>query len=295
MSGVAAAIAASAVVGGVASNAAANKASSAMKKSSNNQLALEREMFDYQRQTSAPYQQVGGAGLNAYARAMGLPQFDQAGTKRKEEEYQYTPGPMNAYGIKRAFREFMGREPTKKEWNHFKKKKNSEELYYDIIQPGQQRLLAQQQQQQPQQQVDDDPYGGFMASPGYQFRRDQGAQGLDRNMAARGLLNSGARGKAMTEYNQNVASDEFGNYMNRLAGVAGIGQTATNNMNQMAGGFAQGAGNAMQNSGMARASGYLATGNAISSGLNNFAGSLAFRNRAPAAPGYASQPPTGYT
>jgi hypothetical protein len=98
----------------------------------------------------------------------------------------------------------------------------------------------------------------------------------------------------MTEYNQNAASDEFGNYMNRLAGAAGIGQTATNMTGMYAGQYAQNAGNNAMNSGMARASGYLGMGNAITSGMNNFGAAMAYRGAPP--PGQRNNfDPNGFT
>jgi len=127
--------------------------------------------------------------------------------------------------------------------------------------------------------VDEDRYGGFVESPGYKFRLDEGQKGLDRNMAARGLLNSGARGKALTRYNQGVASDEFGSYMNRLAGGADMGMGAVNSTNNAAQSYGQNYGNAMNSAATARASGYLARGNAVQSMVNNITGSMPYMQR----------------
>lgn len=75
----------------------------------------------------------------------------------------------------------------------------------------------------------------FTASPGYQFQLQQGVNALDRSAAARGNLYSGAQGRALTEYGQGVANQEFGNYLNRLAGVAGAGQGAAGTLSSLAG------------------------------------------------------------
>jgi hypothetical protein len=114
----------------------------------------------------------------------------------------------------------------------------------------------------------EDRYGGFYASPGYQFRLDEGSRAYDRSAAARGMLLSGAQVKAQTRYGQGMASEEFGNYANRLAAIAGVGQTATNNAGNAAANYGVNAGNAMMNSGMARASGYMGTANTIGSLAN---------------------------
>jgi len=66
----------------------------------------------------------------------------------------------------------------------------------------------------------------FQASPGYQFRLDQGNQALDRSAAGRGMLLSGAQLKSLNRYNQGMASQEFGNWFNRISGIADRGLNA---------------------------------------------------------------------
>lgn len=56
---------------------------------------------------------------------------------------------------------------------------------------------------------------GFEESVGYDFRFDQGQRALESSQAASGMLDSGSTGKALVEYGQGVASDEFDKYMNR--------------------------------------------------------------------------------
>lgn len=53
--------------------------------------------------------------------------------------------------------------------------------------------------------------------PGYQFRMDQGVEALDKSAAARGRLLSGAQQKGVTDYAQNVASNEYANAYAREA------------------------------------------------------------------------------
>lgn len=83
--------------------------------------------------------------------------------------------------------------------------------------------------------------GDFQADPGYQFRMQEGMKALQGSAAARGSLNSGATLKALTKYGQDFASNEYTNAynrfnsdrdrrFNRLASLAGVGQTATNQM-----------------------------------------------------------------
>jgi len=72
-------------------------------------------------------------------------------------------------------------------------------------------------------------FGAFFTSPDYQFRLGESLNALNTNRATAGLLNSGGTLKAITKYAGDLASGEFNNYTNRLAALAGVGQTATNN------------------------------------------------------------------
>jgi hypothetical protein len=64
-------------------------------------------------------------------------------------------------------------------------------------------------------------------TPGYQFGLSQGQAAIDRSAASRGGLYSGATLKALQRYGQDYGSTKLGEQFNRLASVAGLGQTAT--------------------------------------------------------------------
>jgi hypothetical protein len=109
-----------------------------------------------------------------------------------------------------------------------------------------------------------------MMDPSYKFRLGEGMKALERSAAARGGLISGGALKAAQRYGQDFASTEFGNAYNRLASMAGLGQTATNAMGGAAGQFGANAGNLMTSAGAARASGYVGGANALTGGLNQY-------------------------
>jgi hypothetical protein len=90
---------------------------------------------------------------------------------------------------------------------------------------------------------------------------DQGTRAITAQAASRGLLDSGATGKALVRFGQQEASQEFGNWYNRLAGVVGLGQTATAQSNNL---LMAGA-NAAQNFG--QTIGDLTVGNTRNNGL----------------------------
>jgi hypothetical protein len=116
--------------------------------------------------------------------------------------------------------------------------------------------------------------GNFQASPDYNFRLQQGLAGVTQNQAVNGLLKSGSSLKALNDYAQNTASGEFGNWWNRQAGLANVGQAA-NAANAQAGQFYAGqVGNALSANASNQASSYYARANAQSQMAGNVAGAV---------------------
>lgn len=108
----------------------------------------------------------------------------------------------------------------------------------------------------------------FFTSPDYQFRLDQGQKMIERSAAARsGALTPGTAAE-LTQYGSNLASGEYGNYVNRLLAAAGLGQTATNATTTAGMNYANNAGNLQQSIGDSRASGVLGTANSITNSVN---------------------------
>ena len=120
----------------------------------------------------------------------------------------------------------------------------------------------------------------FQSDPGYQFRLKQGGQALERSAAARGGLNSGALGKALAQYGQEMGSNEYGNAYNRwnndrsqrfnmLSSLSGMGQTAAGTIGQYGANAANNMGNTTMDIGNAQAAGQIGKANAYGNGLNN--------------------------
>lgn len=72
-------------------------------------------------------------------------------------------------------------------------------------------------------------FQAFYNSPDYQLAFNEGQQAIEGGAAARGGLLSGATAKAVTQYGQNMAQNQFGNYRNALNAISGTGQVASNN------------------------------------------------------------------
>lgn len=134
-------------------------------------------------------------------------------------------------------------------------------------------------------------YGGsdfqskFAETPAYQFQVEQGERGVLNNLSALGMKDSGAALKSLERFRQGLASQEYGNYLSRLSGAAGAGQSAGNSLGAFSGQTAGMMGNMMAGEGAARASGYIGANNALMQGLGGAANFLgqAFAPR-PAAP-----------
>ena len=70
-------------------------------------------------------------------------------------------------------------------------------------------------------------------TPGYQFRLQQGLQAVERANSAKGLLESGAVLKDLTNYSQGLASQEYAAEQSRLASLAGLtSNIASQGLNQ---------------------------------------------------------------
>lgn len=132
----------------------------------------------------------------------------------------------------------------------------------------------------------------FQADPGYQFRFNEGQKAVENGAASRGMLLSGGAQKALAKYGQDFASNEYQNaynrynndqttQYNRLAGLAGVGQQANNQLTNAAGNYANAGSGILQNQGNAIANGITGAANAKAAGQQawgnakgNFANSI---------------------
>lgn len=125
--------------------------------------------------------------------------------------------------------------------------------------------------------------GADLASdPGYQFGLQQGEQGINRAAAAAGRYDSGATLKDLLRFNADYAGTKFndafnrdqltkGAIFNRLAGVAGIGQTGVGQATTAGMNSAANIGNLLTGQGNAIASGIVGSANSLSQGFSNAA------------------------
>jgi hypothetical protein len=124
--------------------------------------------------------------------------------------------------------------------------------------------------------------------PGYRFGLNQGTQAVERSASARGGLFSGATLKALERYGQDYAGTKFNeafnrnqatndSRFNRLASLAGLGQTGTSQIGMAGQNAANMAGNYGIQGANAQAAAQMGQANNLSNGMNQL-GAWASRN-----------------
>ena len=115
-------------------------------------------------------------------------------------------------------------------------------------------------------------------SPGYQFRLNQGQNSIQNLLASKGGLKSGAAMKALEEYAQGTASQEFGNQVGYLQNLSNMGQQSATVMSNIEIGAASNMADASQQGilgqGMAMANRDAMIGNVIGGGMSQMGSSL---------------------
>lgn len=104
-------------------------------------------------------------------------------------------------------------------------------------------------------------FSSFQSSPDYTYARDQMQQGVERGAAARGSLYSGGTSVDLANALNGIASQNYSNYYNRLAGISGTGQTASSNLSGVGQNYANSTSSNVWNAANARTSAYQQTAN----------------------------------
>ncbi|MBY8907910.1 DNA transfer protein p32, partial [Acinetobacter baumannii] len=119
--------------------------------------------------------------------------------------------------------------------------------------------------------------------PSYKFRLNQGLDAVQSGAAAQGGLLSGATQKALNDYAQNFASQEYQNaynrysadqtnQYNRLSNLVGLGQSAAAGVGNAGMQTGQAIANNTMAGANAQAAGTIAAGNKTANNFNNLLG-----------------------
>jgi hypothetical protein len=248
--GTAAAIIGGSVIGGATSLIGANKAAGAAKDASAATVAEQRRQFDLVRGDTAPYRQVGTGALSKLSQLYGLggPSAISAPPAPAYPGRVMIPGdPSGVMGGMLA-RAYQGRMPTAAPSAGPVSNFNGGTSTPDM--------------------------SVFFESPDYRFNLAEGQRAIDNSLVARGGALSGAGVKAGIRYASGMASREFGSFYDRLANLAGLGQTGVAQSAAAGTAAAGNIGAAYMNAGNARGSAYMAgaqgVNNALQGGLGNY-------------------------
>lgn len=237
-------IAAAIIGGSLISGIFGKKAGDQQADASNAAVAEQRRQFDLSRQDFAPYLGIGQNALADISKEFGYPVQDYTSPTPTATGVVNQGGSVIPYGGQTrgsVIANFLSRIPTS-----------------DPVSST------------PSSPVTPSYQGtGFSASPDYEFRRGEGTRGINNSFAARGGALSGNALRALTEFNSGLASSEYGNWFNRRAGLAGVGQTAVGGVGNLGAQSSANIGNALISGGNARASGLSSVNNAIQGGIQN--------------------------
>lgn len=260
------------IIGGVTAIGSSLIGSSASKKAANAQAAAadkatatELAMYDQTRDDQQPWRAAGNASLSELQYLLGL--GDRSGQDTSETNFDSAA--YLAANPDVAKDRYWGANPYQHWLEHGRGENRTFTPLSTATHSGQYGDLNKSF-----------TLADFTADPGYQFRMSEGLKGVQGSAAARGGLLSGGTLKALTQYGQDTASNEYSNAynrwnndnttrFNRLSTLAGLGQTANNTLASVGQNTANSVASNQLAAGNAQASGYVGTANSISNGLGS--------------------------
>ena len=111
-------------------------------------------------------------------------------------------------------------------------------------------------------------------TPGYQFMQDEGRRAVENSFASRGKLLSGSAMTALQDRSMGVADQTYQQSVNNNFSLANLGMGAVAQMQGAGNSYANGASNALMNSGNAQANGYMGQANAWNQGAQGVGNAL---------------------
>ncbi len=256
----------------------AKKAANAQSKAADQQYQLQERIYEDTKGRFEPYEQAGGNALAAYMYEMGLGPKPTIGGSAPTIETIATPGSSTGGGDPNQIKKLQmqmwatGNRDTRDDLQaRIDQLKGTSSPGSTLYRVGGNDFGTMEEAQKwaSANPTGGSSYAGFTATPGYQFRVDQGNDSINALAGAQGGLLSGKTLQNLATFNQNIASDEYGSYMGRLSGLVDMGQTSAANTGSASNAFANGASNALGAKGNAQSAGAIGVGNALQGGINN--------------------------
>ena len=267
------------LIGGLFGSDSAEDASRAQGESTAAAIAEQRRQYDLNRADLAPYRDTGGAAVSRIGELLGLGTRPSA---RRPYLSGQTTGSESDLLAEYNRRHVADQGMTLEE--SLQQGLTTPENYERIL--GQLRGQAEQIRNPMSAEEQDRDYGALnrkftladfwddpVTKASYEFGLNEGTKALDRMGGARGMRNSGQQLKALTrfgtDYTGQKAGESYNRFygdqdrdFNRLAGVAGVGQTAATNTANMGQGTANNVSGLLSAQGNARGAAAIAGGNA---------------------------------
>lgn len=246
-------------VGSVASAAigssAASKAAQASENAANQSAAVQRDIYSQNKNALNPYVQAGIPATNQINALLGL-----GGTAGGGSDW-------NAY--------LQSNPDVAQAWNgvdhtQFATPQDYAQWHYQHYGQNEGRALPTVAGTDGTAAANA-AFDQYRNSTGYDFRVNQGLNAVNSGYAGRGAIKSGAAMKAINDYGQGMASQEFGNYLNALGNQQSLGMSAGSALAGVGQNYANSLGNIYQQNGSNQANAALIKANAIGTGLNSLA------------------------
>lgn len=258
------------LLGGLFGSDSASDAASAQAAGTAAATAEQKRQFDLTRSDYAPYRNIGSNALRRLGALYGVGDGGGSTSGGMSEEQirqmlspQYTTG-----GTQAAW------TPTGPEGGGYWTDGTPSTVNQSGLDEAVRQRMGQGTQGAPQT-YNDEFSQPIQMDPGYQFGLTQGQQALDRKASAAGGRLSGASLKAATQFGNNYATTQYGaayqrrqDSINRLASLAGIGQSATGASAQAGQNAANNTSALLQNQGDNAGNAALAQGNIWGNALN---------------------------
>ena len=260
------------IIGGLFQASAAKKAANQQAAAAAQDLAFQRETRDLIFDRTDPFYQSGITAQNALNYELGLGNRPVIGGSAPQIETFQDAAPMGqAQGAMPYFGPGKSGEEARQRWQSQGGNMLSAPQGATRYRVGGQTFDTMQDAQAfaTANPTGGTEYRGFQATPGYQFALDQGNNNINALAGARGGLNSGRTLEALQNNGIGMANQEYGNYLNRLTGMAGSGQNAAGMQANAATNAASGVSNALSGIGNAQSAGTIGAANGIAGGINN--------------------------
>lgn len=244
---------------------AANRAAKAQSRAADQQYQLQKDIYEDTKGRFQPYESAGGDALAAYLYEMGLGPAPTFGGTAPSIETVTVPGGGGAGQAMMEAWPFKSRRTSEGDVYPTNRPRAGSTLYR--VGGKEFSTMEEAQAWADANKTGGSEYGGFTATPGYDFRLQSGQDSINALAGAQGSILSGRTLQDLSKFNQGIASDEYNAFLGRLGGLVDMGQASAGNQAQAGNAFAAGASNALAAKGNAASAGAIGVNNALQQGL----------------------------